>query len=321
MLALVSLGACRRPEPRVPASLERFEVSFLRSDGSAIAGALYGWFTQTPEGVHTHGITCCSDEHGRVSFRASELPDAEQSWLYLIEPSPGDAYALAKIDRLHPQTMALHPGGKLVHIRGTLSDKLGQSLAALVNMVPKSPASTPFERALLSLQPKATGANGRFDIRAPSMGPFELHVSTWERADDSAQHVYTRDTLVAPDVVADDHELHLTVPGADVVSCTLTDSAGKELSIVELGIQLFPHGKSAHNNGCAFPGGEDELLAQPDRSPSTTIRFLWPAGAKELLVFARGASGTGEPMVGTALLKDPSDRCHVAAHPEPAFER
>lgn len=324
MLALLACACGPRSTPAHPEEANAVTELFVSAaDGQPLAGASFGWFAKVDGRVEEAHARCCTDDRGRTVLRSSELPSAGEVWVYAVEVPAGARYARASLGARRPGQLQLVAKESLTWLRVHATDGGGDSLEGIVKVTPADGASvSDLDQVLLRVQPPHTGGDGRFAIRLQSAGPYNLQLATWDHADSSAEHVYYRDVGAKRVALADGAEHVLEIPAERVVACSMVDGAGNLKAMSQVGLAMYPHGSSGHNDGCDFVGGEPDAMGARPPLHAQTVRFLWPNGSGRIVVFARAQDNADESyFIGMTELENATASCRIEAKADSGHER
>ncbi len=302
------------------------ELTLVDASGKPMRGAGGGWFVERAEAIQLAYQSCCSDDLGRMSFGPDGVPEGR---ITFFSAAGGMEGRLATVGASTIVTSAgssysvtLQVSQPLQRLHGHVVDSDGAPLAALVSVESAEPgALSALDRALLEIRGTNTDLEGGFDFRIASPAAVEVRLSTWGGLDEAGpSHVWLSPlAAVMARFGPKNDPITLKAPVARIVRCTMTGPDNMRVGIEELSIFFAPHKVSGHSGGCARIGE----LPQDDekgRGPRPReVRFIWPNGARSLVVTARSSStpssadvaGESQPLVGEAVLDAATSTCEM----------
>lgn len=302
------------------------ELTLVDANGRPIRGAGGGWFVERGEALQLAYQSCCSDDLGRMSFGPDGVPEGRVTF-FSTTGDTGSTRSMVGTSAIvtsagAKHSVTLHISQPLQRLHGQVVDADGAPLAAIVSIESAEPgALSALDRALLEIRGTDTDLEGGFEFRIASPAAVEVRLSTWGGLDEAGpSHVWLSPlAAVTARFGAKSAPLRLKAPVARVVRCTMSGPADASVGIEELSIFFAPHNMSGHSGGCTWIGGRPQDN-EDRRSPTPrAVRFIWPSGARSLVVSARASStssksanaGELHSLVGDAVLDDATTPCEI----------
>jgi len=302
-----------RPAPVV-------DVTLLSASGMPLQQGGLGWFVEDAGFVRAQYSSHFSSQQGTLSFAPEGVPEGRVTFFSISageDPHFGANTVTTKAAGRYAVT--LRTDKSMLKVRGRVVGDGGQSLAAVVSVVPTQPKSfSALDRVLEEIRGHETNIDGSFEFRITSPAQVLLRLSTWRGRGQGSEHVQLRLLAESPATFdVNPKPILLKAPSAPTVHCTMRGPADEPLALKELGLSFVPHqaGKG-HSGSCVWAGGKSSADEDATRSYPHRVSFIWPDGVEALLVTGRSTTsesptGKKQEYRGEVALSHPTDPCQI----------